>query len=207
MPIRSNAAAKTSRGWAPNTSRRLPSTHRDRLRGGRGHAFEKPVAVEHLVDLGPVQAGLRREAPQRVQVTDVHALGPVGVHQPVVHAVVQAPVARQLGQPQRGSRVRHDLGRRRVHEADRGKHLADPVVKRLAVPGVQLLARNPLRRVLGMEVERKPRDLGAVPAPEPVGRGLADPAERSDVVRPDQNGGLGHGDDVTLTTWMARAVS
>jgi len=50
-----------------------------------------------------------------------------------------------------------------------------------------------------MEVERKPGDLGAVPAPEPVGRGLADPAERSDVVRPDENGVLGHGDDVTLT--------
>jgi len=72
-------------------------------------------------------------------------------------------------------------------------------VKRLAVPGVQLLARNPFRRVLGMEVEREPRDLGVVPAPEPVGRGLADPAKRSDVVRPDQNGELGHGDDVTLT--------
>jgi hypothetical protein len=52
---------------------------------------------------------------------------------------------------------------------------------------VQLSALDPLRRVLRVEVEREPRHLGAEPALEPLGRGLADAAERSDVVRPDEN--------------------
>jgi hypothetical protein len=43
-----------------------------------------------------------------------------------------------------------------------------------------------------MEVEREPRRPGAEPALEPLGRGLAEPAERSDVVRPDEDGVLGH---------------
>jgi hypothetical protein len=45
-----------------------------------------------------------------------------------------------------------------------------------------------VRRVLGMQVERKPRHGGAVPALEPLGRGLAESAERSDVVGPDSDG-------------------
>jgi hypothetical protein len=54
---------------------------------------------------------------------------------------------------------------------------------------VQLPARDPLHRILGMEVERKPRDLGAEPARDPLGRRLAEPTERSDVVRPDEDVG------------------
>jgi hypothetical protein len=38
-----------------------------------------------------------------------------------------------------------------------------------------------------MEVEREPRDLGAEPAPQRLGRLLADPAERSEVVGPDDD--------------------
>ena len=44
-----------------------------------------------------------------------------------------------------------------------------------------------------MEVEREPRHLGAEPARDPLGRGLAEPAERSDVVRPDEDVERGHG--------------
>ena len=62
----------------------------------------------------------------------------------------------------------------------------------LAVPGVQLCARNSLRWVFGMEIEWEPDDLGAEPAPQPLGRGLADAAERSEVVGPDDDAVLAH---------------
>jgi len=43
------------------------------------------------------------------------------------------------------------------------------------------LARDSLRRILRVKVERKPGHLGAEPARDPLGRRLAEPAERSDV--------------------------
>jgi hypothetical protein len=38
-----------------------------------------------------------------------------------------------------------------------------------------------------MEVEREPGDVGVELAPQPVGPLLADPAKRSDEVRPDED--------------------
>ena len=74
----------------------------------------------------------------------------------------------------------------------------------VAVAGVQLRPRNALRRVLGMQVEWQPGDLGAEPAPEPVGQRLAEPAERSDVIRPDQDLVLvGHACNVTFAPLLA----
>jgi hypothetical protein len=58
---------------------------------------------------------------------------------------------------------------------------------------VQFCALDPLRWVLRVEVEREPHHRGAEPALEPLGRGLADAAERSDVVRPDENVKAAHG--------------
>jgi hypothetical protein len=43
-----------------------------------------------------------------------------------------------------------------------------------------------------MEVERQPSDVRTEPVAQPLGRRLAEAAERSDVVRPDQDLGLGH---------------
>jgi len=43
-----------------------------------------------------------------------------------------------------------------------------------------------------MEVERQPDDVGVEPAPQPLGPPLADAAERSDVVRPDDDLVLRH---------------
>jgi hypothetical protein len=43
-----------------------------------------------------------------------------------------------------------------------------------------------------MEVEREPRDVRTEPVAQPLGSRLADAAERSDVVRPDQELVLGH---------------
>ena len=62
----------------------------------------------------------------------------------------------------------------------------------LAVAGVELGARDPLRRVLRVEVEGEPFDRGAEPALEPLGPLVADVAIRSDVVAPDRDGVLGH---------------
>jgi hypothetical protein len=65
-------------------------------------------------------------------------------------------------------------------------------VEALAVAPVELRSRDAFRRVLGVEVEGQPVDLGAEPALEPLGRALAESAEGSDVVRPDDDLVLGH---------------
>jgi hypothetical protein len=110
-----------------------------------------------------------------------------------VERLVQVVLARELGQTESEPRVRHDLGAvvleaclreacaQRIRVAD-----ADPV------PAVQLLQGDSLRRVLRMEVEGKPEELGVELAPYLLGRDLAEPAERSDVVRPDDERMLGH---------------
>jgi len=58
---------------------------------------------------------------------------------------------------------------------------------------MQLGERNPLRRVLRMKVERKPDEIGVELAPRLLGRPLAEPAERSDVVAPDDDRVRRHG--------------
>ena len=62
----------------------------------------------------------------------------------------------------------------------------------LAVAPVELCPGNALGRVLRVQVEGKPVDLGAEPALEPLGRALAEATEGSDVVRPDDDLVLGH---------------
>ena len=92
--------------------------------------------------------------------------------------VEEALTARVLGEPKRVHRVR--ANRRRV--VDEAVLLED----RLDPPG-RGRPREAFRRVLGVQVERRPGDLGVVLVPHPVGQPLADPAERSDVVRPDED--------------------
>ena len=67
------------------------------------------------------------------------------------------------------------------------EHTPEVLIHSFSVAREQPLARDALRRVLGMEIEGEPDDLGAEPAPQPVGRWLADTAERSDVVAPDED--------------------
>jgi hypothetical protein len=57
---------------------------------------------------------------------------------------------------------------------------------------MQLGERDALGRVLRMEVEREPLDVGVELAPYLLGRDLAEPAERSDVIAPDEDGMVGH---------------
>ena len=98
----------------------------------------------------------------------------------------------QLGQPERRTRVRHHLGRRVVTESLPLERRFEAPVETLAVAPVELCPGNALGRVLRVQVEGKPVDLGAEPALEPLSRALAEAAEGSDVVRPDDDLVLGH---------------
>jgi hypothetical protein len=110
---------------------------------------------------------------------------------------MQASFARELRQAQRELRVRDDL-RPVVVKPGRGETVAERVALAALEPvtAVQLRKRDPLRRVLGVQVEREPRDLGVELAPRLLGRYLAEPAERSDVVAPDENRMFGHDDSL-----------
>jgi hypothetical protein len=57
---------------------------------------------------------------------------------------------------------------------------------------MQLRERDPLRGVLRVQVEGEPHDVGVELAPCLLGRYLAESAERSDVVAPDDDGVFGH---------------
>ena len=129
---------------------------------------------------------------------------PVGVHQPVVHGAMEPSFARELGDAQRLHRVRDDVGVRVVDEAVSLEHAPHAIDARLSVAREQMLARQALLRILRVQVEGEPRDRSAVPALEPVGRRLADAAERSDVVGPDKGFVLAHS---TSSRRMSSTVS
>ena len=93
----------------------------------------------------------------------------------------------ELGEAKRRARVRHDLGWRIVDESLVLEPALEVLVERLAVPAQQLRAWDALGRIFGVQVEGQPFDRGTEPALEPLGRTLADAAEGSDVVRPDQD--------------------
>ena len=94
---------------------------------------------------------------------------------------------RQLGQPERRVRIRHNLGRRVVDKPIALERELEVPVELDAVPLQELGAGDALGRILGVEIEGQPLDGGAEPALEPLGRPLADATEGSDVVRPDQD--------------------
>ena len=77
---------------------------------------------------------------------------------PVVVGPVQPFRARLLAQLERQPRVGDDVGRRRVDEVFRREHLARAGVVALAVASDQIGPRDAAGRVLGMEIERQPRD-------------------------------------------------
>jgi hypothetical protein len=98
----------------------------------------------------------------------------------------------ELGQAESRARVRHHLGRRVVEKSLPLECRLEALVEALAVAPVEVGPRNALRRVLGVEVEGEPVDLGAEPTLEPLSRALAEAAEGSDVVRPDDDRVLSH---------------
>jgi hypothetical protein len=122
-----------------------------------------------------------------------HGLRPVRVHEAVVERVVEALLARELGHAEREARVRDDR-RPVVGETGSLESLAHRILlaDADAVAAMQVCERNPLRRILRMEIEGEPADLGAELAPCLLGRHLAEPAEGSDVVAPDVDRVLCH---------------
>jgi len=81
-----------------------------------------------------------------------------------MEAFVHAEITRQLRHTQRELRVRDDLGSV-VHEAGRRKALAQWIVIPEPVAAMKLVKGNPFGRVLGVQVEGKPQDLGVELAP------------------------------------------
>jgi hypothetical protein len=57
---------------------------------------------------------------------------------------------------------------------------------------MELLEWEPIRGILGVQVEWEPRDLGVELAPRLLGRYMAEPTERSDVVAPNEDRVLSH---------------
>ena len=111
----------------------------------------------------------------------------------LVRFVGGAPLlTRVLAQHERAARVRDPLDRLGVREPCRVEQREQALMEPRAVAPLEFLARDALRRVLGMEVERQPLDLSAEPALEPVGPLEADVAERSYVVAPDGDARLVH---------------
>jgi hypothetical protein len=102
--------------------------------------------------------------------------------------LVQITLARELRETEREPRVRDDC-RPVVLEPERREPVAQwiALADADAVAPVELCERDPLGRVLRVEVEREPDDVGVELAPGLLGRDLAEPAERSDVVAPDQD--------------------
>ena len=81
-----------------------------------------------------------------------------------MEALVHAALARQLGHPQGELCVRNDL-RSVVHEASSRKLLAEWVIVPEAIASMKLGQPNAFGRVLRVQVEGKPQDLGVELAP------------------------------------------
>jgi hypothetical protein len=82
-----------------------------------------------------------------------------------VHGLVEATVARELGDAEREPRVRDELPVRLVREPLLGEHALETALEPVAVACDELGAGDSLRRVFGMEVEREPVDSGVELAP------------------------------------------
>jgi hypothetical protein len=164
----------------------------DRLRLGGCACDIIPVQVGGDRSLCVVEPKLGRKRAEDLWVADVLGFFPVGLHQPVVRGGVPAPRSCQLGQAESRARVRHHLGRRVVEETLPLERRLEALVEALAVAPVELGSRNALGRVLGVEVEGQPVNLSAEPALDPLSRALAEAAEGSDVVRPDDDLVLRH---------------
>src|SRR4029077_19916787 len=113
---------------------------------------------------------------------------PVGLEQLMVHGVKAALLAREFGGLKGGTGVDQALMQFEV-QADRGGHTVHPLLGPCHVSRRQdLVARTPLRRDLGVQLERHPLDLDVVFPLKPCDSDRVDVAEGSDVVRVDAHG-------------------
>jgi hypothetical protein len=112
--------------------------------------------------------------------------------------------ARQFRHAQRELRVRDDL-RAVVLEPGRCEALGERIPLAEAVASVELYERNAFGRIFRVQVEGEPEDVGVELAPQLLGNWLAEPAERSDVVAPDDDRMFGHSSMVPKPACHAEA--
>ena len=153
----------------------------------RVHGRAERAGLDLGLGLAGVEADVGDARAQHVPAADVAPLGPVGVHHALVQGVVRSPRPRPLAQLQGPAAVGHPLG---VGVVDQPGLLVEPphgLVGRRRVAPHQVLAGDPLGRVLRVEVERQPVDLGARLAAQPLGPLPRDVAEGADEVAPDRH--------------------
>src|SRR3989442_6335247 len=145
-PLEDRAWLRTQDELTPVENKRGNTRDADRLRltGRAEHDVSEVVAPEHARHLVVVEADLGGEHLQLVRVADVGRLLPVREHQPIVERLVEVARACELGETQRPHRVRDDLGRRVVDEAERRERVAQALDVAVAVPGVELSPRDAL---------------------------------------------------------------
>src|SRR6185503_7189601 len=114
-----------------------------------------------------------------------------------------AALACELAEAQRLLGVRDLLQVARDREAVGGEHALEALDPRAAEARLELRARDPLGRVLRVQVEGPPVDAGAVPALQPRGPLEADVAERSYVVAPDAEDRFAHAHQCTVARWSS----
>jgi hypothetical protein len=155
-------------------------------RGPRLHldALQVPPVSQGVDDLAFVDPDGGSLLDQDALVADVTAPRPVGVKQARVKRVERAPLAREFGEHQRATRVRHLVERLCVWEPGSLKHHSQAIGKLRAVAALKLGTRDALWRVLGVQIKRSPLDPRAEPALKPRRPLKADVAERSYVVAP-----------------------
>ena len=199
-PPPARARARRSRAAAP---RAAAGDRRGRRQGWRGYPPAAPPPSmrrrARRTAGRPARRRLRRgraPLPRRDRaaspVADVPGLRPVRAHETRVHLLVQPALTRELRELERLARVGNDLRRRVVLEAGVHDHLPRPLVDVLRIAAVEFLARDPLGRVLRVQVEGQPLHLRPVLPLQPCGPLQGHRAERSDVVAPDPDGELAH---------------
>ena len=119
---------------------------------------------DHRLDVFGVQTHLRSEPSQLLWLAHIRRLGPIGVHQAVVKGLVQPTLTSELRHAERELRVRNDL-RPVVLQAYRRKPLAKRVLIPDAVAPMKLGESDAFWRVLGVQIERQPQDVGVELAP------------------------------------------
>ena len=132
---------------------------------GRGAHLIAPARLRErgrrLLPVEPDGLGCIEQHPLLEQIP---ALGPVVAEQAVVQGLGPPVRPGVGGQRQRARRVRDARGQIGLREPGLRDQVPDRVLELLAVAALELLARDSLRRVLGVEVEGPDLDLGAVPA-------------------------------------------
>jgi hypothetical protein len=132
---------------------------------GRGTHLIAPARLgDRRRRLPPVEPDGLGCIEQHPLLEQVPALGPVVAEEAVVQGLGSPLCPGVGGQRERARRVRDARGQVRPGQPGLRDQVPDRVLELLAVAALELLTRDSLRRVLGVEVEGPDLYLGAVPA-------------------------------------------